>query len=82
MHVEYEDGTHRHRSLEQLDVLPAQEEIRQPITSAEMPEIENDGEDVDDEELPLVPEEARKYRAIAARINYVAPDRVDIQYAV
>ena len=33
-------------------------------------------------EPPLVPEEARKYRAIAARLNCLAPDTVDIQYTV
>ena len=47
-----------------------------------MPDIENDVKDVDDKEPRLAPEEARKYRAIAARLNYLAPDRVDIQCAV
>ena len=27
-------------------------------------------------------DEARQYRAVAARLNYLAPDRVDIQFAV
>ena len=34
------------------------------------------------EEEPLPREEARKYRAIAARLNYLAPDRLDIAYSV
>ena len=50
--------------------------------SAQTPEIESDGEDVDDGDAPLGQEEARKYRAIAARLNYLAPDRVDIQFTV
>ena len=82
VHIEYGDGTHHHCSLGQLDGLPAREDIRQPIMSAEMPEIENDVEDVDDEDPPLALEEACKYLAIATRFNYLAPHRVDIQYAV
>ena len=44
--------------------------------------------DIEDEEAddaddpPLGPEEARLYRGIAARLNYIAPDRPDIGYAV
>ena len=47
-----------------------------------MPKIESNAEVVDDEELPLVLDEARKYWAIAARLNYLLLDSVDIQYAV
>ena len=36
----------------------------------------------DDESGELGPEEARAYRAIAARLNDLAADRVDIQFAV
>ena len=39
--------------------------------------VENE---LDDEEL--VGEEATSYRAITARLNYIGPDRIDIQYAV
>ena len=60
IHVEYEDGTCHHCSLGQLESLPTphagmsvQEEIRQPIMSAQMPEIESDGADVDDGDAPL-----------------------------
>ena len=31
---------------------------------------------------PLPPGEARRFRGIAARLNYLAPDRPEIQYAV
>ena len=30
----------------------------------------------------MSPKEATEYRAVVARLNYIAPDRVDIQYAV
>ena len=36
----------------------------------------------DDEDELLGPEEARRYRGVAARLNYIAPDRPDIAYAV
>ena len=59
-----------------------QEEFRQPSMSAEMPEVKNDLEDVDKEKQTLVPGEACKYPAIAARLNELEPDRIDIQHAV
>ena len=34
------------------------------------------------EAIELDREEARRYRAIAARLNYLAPDRLDIGYSV
>ena len=42
-------------------------------------ETEDEGPE---EEEDLSPEEATKYRALAARLNYLAVDRVDIQYSV
>ena len=30
----------------------------------------------------LKPDEARRCRAVTARLNYLAPDRMDIQFAV
>ena len=48
-------------------------------------EIESEEEAVADQDAadePLEATEARKYRGIAARLNYVAADRVDIQFAV
>ena len=41
----------------------------------------DDDEDNDDTES-LSPSDASVYRAIAARCNYLQPDRPDIQYAV
>ena len=41
------------------------------------PEVDDDG---DDGELDA--EQAWSYRAIAARLNYISPDRPDIGYAV
>ena len=43
-------------------------------------EVEERFDGIDD---PLLePDEARKYRAVAARLNYLAPDRPDIGYSV
>ena len=46
-----------------------------PAEVVEWPE-----EEVVDE--PLGPEDARTYRGVAARLNYVAPDRPDMAYAI
>ena len=43
---------------------------------------EEPNEEESEEEENLEPAEARKYRGIAARLNYMSPDRVDIQFAV
>ena len=40
-------------------------------------EIDNTG----DSDTELNAEDARSYRAIAARLNYISPDRADIAYA-
>jgi len=48
-------------------------------------ESEHSGEvavELDDDDELLGPEDARLYRGVAARLNYVAPDRSDIAYAV
>ena len=37
---------------------------------------------VDENDMPLGPAEARLYRGVAARFNYISPDRADIAYAV
>ena len=34
------------------------------------------------EEEPLEPQEARRYRSIAARLNFLAADRADVQYCI
>ena len=41
-----------------------------------------EGEEADEEEEPLPPAEATMFRGIAARCNYLQPDRADIQYEV
>ena len=48
------------------------------------PEEQEEKDEVADQnnEVELDTEEARRYRAIAARLNYLAVDRVDLQYAV
>ena len=47
----------------------------------EMPKVE--GADESDEDDPqLGPEDARLYRGVAARFNYLAPDRPDIGFSV
>jgi hypothetical protein len=38
--------------------------------------------DADDDDSELDTDKARSYRAIAARLNYISPDRPDIGYAV
>ena len=42
----------------------------------------NDDEDENDEDPLLGDEQARLYRGVAARLNYIAPDRPDIGFAV
>ena len=57
----------------------------EPATVSKVPGVKpsRDGEhaamSMDDE---LGREDARRYRAVAARLNYLAPDRVDIGYSV
>ena len=34
------------------------------------------------EEEPMDSKEAARYRALVAKLNYIAPDRTDLQYAV
>ena len=45
-------------------------------------DLRHDGEDDVTEEEPLEPQQARLYRGVAARLNYIAHDRPDIVYAV
>ena len=51
------------------------------VDSLDDADINYDVDDNDDNQA-LDQGEARKCRAIAARLNYLAPDRVDIQLAV
>ena len=50
------------------------EELNEPADDQEQSQY-NDGDDVE-----LGADEARRFRAITARLNYLAVDRVDIQY--
>ena len=45
------------------------------------PGVEDTDKEEEVEEDPLTPEEATRYRGIAARINYLSPDRPDVLYA-
>ena len=45
-------------------------------------ELKYDGDEDEVEEKPLDAQQARLYRGVAARLNYIAPDRPDISYAV
>ena len=40
------------------------------------------GEEGAEDNIEMSREDARRYRAIAARLNYLAPDRTDIGYAL
>ena len=82
VHVEYDDGTSHHCDIESIIGKGEMMRERNPIMSAEMPDSDRNQDDVDGDDEPLGPTEARRYRAIAARLNYLAPDRIDIQYAV
>ena len=82
VHVEYDDGTSHHCDIESIIGKGEMMRERNPIMSAEMPDDDIDEETVDEDDEPLGPVEARRYRAIAARLNYLVPDRIDIQYAV
>ena len=79
-HIEYEDGTSHHCEI--ASMIGKGEMTRSSVMKPEMPIGEMDEEHEDEVEEPLGPAEARKYRGIAARLNYLAPDRIDIQYAV
>ena len=46
------------------------------------PGVDQTGKDIDEEEEVVSASEATRYRTIAARCNYLQPDRPDIQYAV
>ena len=50
--------------------------------SVKTPGVKEEGDDVQNDEEELPREESGMYRAIAARSNYLAADRSDIQFAV
>ena len=52
------------------------------IKEADISKVEADDESDGEDDPLLVGSEATKFRAVAARLNYLSPDRPDIQYAV
>ena len=87
-HVKYDDDTNFHCKLEQISSIDGHAvrigaQRNELVLVAGTPDNGEDieGEDVVEDEL-LERAEASQYRAVAARLNYLAPDRMDIQYAV
>ena len=92
IHVQYDQGHKFHCKAEQITSIDGSlvrlgARVDEPVMSAAVSsgDLENhdddDGDDLDVDEL-LGRAEASQYRAVAARLNYLAPDRMDIQYAV
>ncbi len=59
-----------------------EEDGQETVLSTDVPEEDGQDSNEDEEDRDLGPDEASRYRALAARLNYLAPDRIDIQYAV
>ena len=80
IHVGYEDG-----DVEDLNNAIKLIKSKYLLSAEVVHSVENQ-EDIEnaiyDEDEELEPGEARRYRAIAARLNYLAADRIDVQYAV
>ena len=74
-HIEYDDHTVHHCKIEDIEGEQWETEDGEPVLSADMPGHDDDDQEIDDY---LGPEESRKFRAIAARLNYLAPDRLDM----
>ena len=55
-----------------------EEEVTPPAKDG----LSSDRPDLADDEEDMGSKEATMYRAVVARLNYIAPDRIDIQYAV
>ena len=76
IHVGQEDG-----ETEDLNECIRMVKARYLLSAAVVPGDEEASEEAPKDEV-LEPDQARRYRAVAARLNYLAADRVDIQYAV
>ena len=64
-------------------VAQARDSAQDQVWSEEDIEIENEDEAANDDDDPLLESEiARLYRGVAARLNYIAPDRPDIGFSV
>ena len=77
IHVGYEDG-----DVEDLNESIRLVKAKYLLSAAVVQEEQVDHGVVEPEDAALEPDQARNYRAVAARLNYLAADRVDIQYAV
>lgn len=75
--IEYEaDEKHVKTILEELGLEEGSNGLEVPVERRSSPE--GDGEEEDEE---MAPHEAKRFRALAARANYLGLDRYDIQYA-
>ncbi len=74
------NGDEQHKGIEKIQVLDEEAYELDEGYDAEESDVETEA--VGDGEELLDANAARKYRAITARLNYMAVDRVDIQYAV
>jgi hypothetical protein len=79
--LEYEaDEKHRAVIMKELGLEDESNSVVSPIVKVDGRDDHDEGDDHDDE--PLSREEQRQFRALAARANYLAQDRPDLQYAV
>ena len=74
-----DDETEVAEVLYEDEIRSEEDEFVMAVSDSSMEAQREDGAENDEE---LEPMEARRYRAVAARLNYLAPDRVDIQFAV
>ena len=68
----------------ELEVIIEEEDEAEQDLIRDIQEIyyAHEADDQEDEDPLMEPADATRYRAVAARLNYLAVDRVDIQYAV
>ena len=82
VHVEYVDGTVYHCDKDVVELVDENVSIDDLLQPCDVVGAASEVESQDHSDEELCPAEATKFRAIAARLNYMAVDRVDIQYAV
>ena len=84
VHIRYDDSTDFHCKLTHITHMNGTQIVhygrnaKSSLVNVDSADDELD----DDEDEPLGREEASRYRSVAARLDYLAPDRMDIQYAV
>ena len=69
------------RSTSKLLIMPELRQLCDMGVRLELNAVEEDGEELPWEEQPMSPSEATRFRGTAARINFLAADRPDLQYA-